>query len=110
MAEVAQEPPQPFRAAHRPVGDHEDAGADARVPGGEREPLGVGQRMPASTSRRIGQVRVDVEEAGAGNVPGNVELASAVRPAELPATVDELVLGYQLPVEGGNATEPGWIT
>jgi hypothetical protein len=40
-----------------------------------------------------------------------IELATALRLPELPATVDELVAqAYQLPFEGGSGTEAGWIT
>jgi hypothetical protein len=38
--------------------------------------------------REIGQVFVDVEERCTRNVPGEVELAPALRPPELPAAID----------------------
>jgi hypothetical protein len=40
---------------------------------------------------RGGEVLVHVEERGAGNVPGEVELAAAAGVAELPAAIHELV-------------------
>ena len=39
---------------------------------------------------QIGEVLVDLEERGARDVPGEIELVPAPRVAELPATVDEL--------------------
>ncbi len=64
---------------------------------------------PARTGGRR-QIGVDVEKAGARNVSGAVEITTTSRLAELPATVDELVAqAYQLPLEGGNGTEAGWI-
>ena len=47
--------------------------------------------MPAGAGhRQVGQILVHVQERGAGNVPGEVELAPSLRRAELPAAVDEL--------------------
>ena len=67
--------------------------------------------MPASFPGRRRQIGVDVEEAGAGNVTVEVELAASLRFPELPATVDELVAQtYQLPLDGGSGTELGWMT
>jgi len=68
--------------------------------------------MAAARAGLRRQVGVDVEEARAGNVPGEIQLAAAARGSELPAAVDELVAQtYQLPAgEGGNATDAGWIT
>jgi hypothetical protein len=68
--------------------------------------------MAASLTRGRGEIRVDVEEARAGDVSGEVELAAAAGLAELPATVDELVAQtYQLPPgDAGSGTDAGWIT
>jgi hypothetical protein len=57
------------------------------------------------------EIRVDVEKARAGNVTFEIQLPAALRRAELPAAVDELVAqAYQLPLDGGNGTDAGWIT
>jgi hypothetical protein len=47
--------------------------------------------VAAGAPGRGGEVLVDVEEGGAGDVPGEVELAAAARAAELPAAIHELV-------------------
>ena len=96
---------------HAPVGDDEDARSDACAPGGTGEVFRVGQRMTAALSGRRREIGVDVEEARAGDMSREIELAPTRRAPQLPAAVDELVTqGYQLPVDGGNATEAGWIT
>jgi hypothetical protein len=89
VADVPEQPPEPLGAAHRPVGDDEDAGADSSPGSRRREGLEVRQRMTAARPRGRGEVAVDVEEAGARNVPLEVELAAAVDVPQLPATVDE---------------------
>jgi hypothetical protein len=67
--------------------------------------------MSAARTWRCGKIGVHIQEARAGDVAGEVELATALRLPELPATVDELVAqAYQLPFEGGSGTEAGWIT
>ena len=68
--------------------------------------------MPSARAGRRRQVRVDVEEARAGDMSLEIELASAAGVPELPTAVDELVAqAYQLPPgDGGNATEGGWMT
>jgi hypothetical protein len=68
--------------------------------------------MPSSRTGRGRQIRVDVEEARAGNVSLEIELAAAAGFPELPATVDELVAqAYQLPAgEAGSGTDDGWMT
>jgi hypothetical protein len=68
--------------------------------------------MAATLARRGRQVAVDIEEARAGDVAPEVQLATALGISELPAAVDELVAQtYQLPAgDGGNGTEDGWIT
>jgi hypothetical protein len=68
--------------------------------------------MPPARPRLRRQIGVDVEEGGAWNVTGQVELAAASGIAELPAAIDELVAeGYQLPAgDAGSATELGWMT
>jgi hypothetical protein len=67
--------------------------------------------MSATGAGRRRQIRVDVEEAGARNVAGEVQLAAALRFPELPAAVDELVAqAYQLPLDGGSGAEAGWMT
>jgi predicted aconitase len=67
--------------------------------------------MPPALTGRRREIGVDVEEARAGDVTFEIELPAALRRAELPATVDELVAqAYQLPFDGGSGTEAGWIT
>ena len=67
--------------------------------------------MPAALARRRRELGIDIEEARAGYVTLEIELATPTRVPELPAAVDELVAqAYQLPGEGGSATEGGWIT
>ncbi len=112
VAEVPQQPPKPLGPAHAPVGDDEDPSADACARCGPRELRGVGQRVPAARAGVAGEVRVDIEEARARNVPLEVEPAAAAGAPELPATVDELVAQtYQLPpADAGSGTDAGWIT
>ena len=112
VAEVTQQPPETLCAAHRSVGDDEDAGADARGSGRSREVAGGRKRMASALSGRRRQVGVHVEEARTGYVPGEVELTAALRLTERPAAVDELVAqSYQLPpLDCGSGTEGGWIT
>jgi hypothetical protein len=43
--------------------------------------------------RRRREIALDVEENGAGNVPGEIELPPALGLRELPTTVDEEVAG-----------------
>jgi hypothetical protein len=90
VTEVAQEPPEPLGASHRPVRDDEDAGADPGPACSRRERRRRGKRVPALAGR-CREVLLDVEERGAGNVAGEIELAPPLRVAELPPTVDELV-------------------
>jgi hypothetical protein len=59
---VAQQPPEPLRAAHVLVGHDEDALADSRARGRACEVAGVGERVPPPRPRRRGEVLVDVEE------------------------------------------------
>jgi hypothetical protein len=67
--------------------------------------------MPSALTGRRRKVRVDVEEARAGDVTFEIQFPAPLRRAELPATVDELVAqAYQLPFDGGSGTEAGWIT
>jgi hypothetical protein len=68
--------------------------------------------MAAARTRRRRKVGVDVEEARAGNMAREVQVAAMPGVAELPATVDELVAqGYQLPAgDGGSPADDGWIT
>jgi hypothetical protein len=47
--------------------------------------------MPPAGARRRGKVGFDVEEGGAGDVSGEVELAPAAGIPELPAAIHELV-------------------
>src|SRR5690348_9877534 len=48
--------------------------------------------MPPGTGhRQVGEVVVDVEERGAGDMAGEVQLPAPGGVAELPAAVDELV-------------------
>src|SRR3954447_12979190 len=91
MAVVAEQPPEPLRAAERAIRDDEDAVGDPGAAGGPREVALARQRMPPADSGRRGKVALDVEERGAGNVSLDVQLATAVWSAELPAAVDELV-------------------
>ena len=112
MTEVAQQPPETFGSAHVPVGDDEDAVADASTSGRAGEVFAVRKRVAPARTLRCRQIRIDVEEACAGDVAFQIELAAAAGIAELPAAVDELVAqAYQLPVgDGGRATDAGWIT
>lgn len=67
--------------------------------------------MPAAWPRGGSEVGVDVDEGRPRNVSRAIELPAALRLAELPATVDELVAQtYQLPLDGGSGTDAGWIT
>src|SRR4029077_8345901 len=91
VAEVAQQPPEPFGAAHVPVGDDEDAVAHPGPRGGAGEILGTRQRVTRTRPWRRGEVLVHVEKRRSGDMPGEVELAALSRRAELPAAVDELV-------------------
>jgi len=110
-AEVAQQPPQTFGAAHVAVRDDEDAVTDACPSGGRRELVLLRQRMSSSRARRRGEVGIDVEKARARDVTFEIHLPAALGLTQLPAAVDELVAqGYQLLPEGGSATEAGWIT
>jgi hypothetical protein len=89
VAGVPEQPPEPLGASHRPVGDDEDTRADARSRGGGRELVEVGKRMPSARPGLGREVAVDVEEARARDVPGEVELAAAPGVPQLPAAVDE---------------------
>ena len=77
VAEVTQEPPEPFGAAHGAVRDDEDARPDPRAGRRCGELLDARQRMTPTRPGRRRQVALDVEERRAGNVPGEVEPASA---------------------------------
>src|SRR4051812_37416470 len=92
VAEVPQEPPESLRAADRSVGDDEDTVTDPGAPGCGGEPLGGRQGMaPRTGNGEIREVLVDVEERGARDVAGEVQLAPTARISELPATIDELI-------------------
>jgi hypothetical protein len=92
VSEVAQEPPETLGSAHAPVGDDEDAVADACTAGAFREPLAAGKRMPALTfDGLVREILVDVEKRCAWDVPFDVELSPLPWTAELPTAVDELV-------------------
>ena len=112
VTEVAEQPPQALGAAHVPVGDDEDPGADACASRSLRELFRLRQRVAAARAGLGGEVRVDVQEARTRNVALEIELASAPGVAELPAAVDELVAQtYQLPAaDAGSGTDAGWIT
>jgi hypothetical protein len=111
VTEVTQEPPQPLGATHVAVRDDEDVITDTCSRCRASELLGIRERMSATGAGRGRQISVDVEEAGAGDVTAEVELAAAARIPELPPTVDELVAQtYQLPLDGGSDTEAGWMT
>ena len=67
--------------------------------------------MPTARAGRGRQIGVYVQEARSRDVSAEVELATALRFPELPATVDELVAqAYQLPFDGGSGTKAGWMT
>ena len=67
--------------------------------------------MATAFARRRREIALDVEERRARNVLREVELATARRVGDVPAAVDELVAGYQLPSgDGGSGTDAGWIT
>src|SRR5581483_2635328 len=90
VAEVAQEPPQPLRAAQRPVGHDEDAGLYPGSGSRRAEALRRRQRMASGVGdRQVGEV--DVEEGRARDVACTVEVPSALGRAELPAAIDEAV-------------------
>ena len=91
VAEVAEQPPEALGATERAVGDHLNAGPDPGRGGGRREPVGVGQRVPARPAGRRGEILLDVEERRAGDVGLEVEPAAQARVVERPAAVDELV-------------------
>ena len=95
VAEMAEQPPEALGAAAGPVGDDEDARLDACPPGGLGERFGARQRVPgAALDGRRGEVGLDVEERGTGDVAGEVQLAAAVGLAELPAAIDEAEPGH----------------
>jgi hypothetical protein len=112
VPEVPEEPPEPLGAAHHAVRDDEHALADPRTGSRRREVVRIGQRVPPALPGRSREVLVDVEERRAGDVPLEVELTSALRVAELPPAVDELVArGYQFPPgDDGSGTFAGWTT
>ena len=92
VTEVAKQPPEPLGAAAASVDDDVDAFTDAGAARSGGEPLRRGQRMPARMPHReIREVGVDVEERGARNVAGEIELAAACGVPELPPAVDEPV-------------------
>ena len=92
MTEMPEQPPEPLGAAHRPVGHHERVRGDPGTGRGGGEALGRGQRMaPRVRHRQIGQILLDVEKRGAGDVPLEVAPAAAAGRTELPTTVDEEV-------------------
>ena len=51
-------------------------------------PVRLRQRVPATVARRVGEVGRQVDERGAGDVPGEVRLPSVVAP-QLPADVED---------------------
>ena len=94
VAEVAQQPPEPRRAARHAlvVGDDERTRPDARTTGSIGELLRRRQRMAAAHLRRHGQVRelrVEVEERRAGDVTFEVARAGRRRIGEVIAAVGE---------------------
>lgn len=91
MAEVGQQPPEAFRTARVAVGDRENAVADAGARSRVGERARLRERVPAPRPRRRSQVRIDVEEARAGDMPREIQLTTPARVAELPTAVDELV-------------------
>ena len=91
VAEVAQEPPEPLRAAERAVGDDERAVVDPR-PARRRRELGAArQRMASAGAGRRGEVALDVEERGARDVALEVGAPTGFRVVERPAAIDEAV-------------------
>ena len=94
VAEVPQQPPEPRRAARHAlvVGDDERARADARTTGSGRKLLRRRQRVTAAHFRRHRQVRelrVEVEERRARDVPLEVAPAGRRRIGEVVAAVGE---------------------
>jgi len=91
VAEVAQQPPQPRRAAGPAVvlGDDEDAVADPRAGRRLRERLRGWERVPPrSADRKIRQL-VDPEERRVGNVLAKVRLSSCLDALERVSAIDE---------------------
>jgi len=90
---VAQQPPQPRRAAGTAVvvGDDEHAVGDSRPPGRGREVLPARQRMPSLPfDREVGELRA--EESGARDMRLEVQLPARLPAVELVGAVDEAVL------------------
>ena len=72
------------------------------------EALRRGERVPALPHRRqVREVFVDVEEGRAGHVPGEVELPTPLRRAELPTAVDELDAHLLTITLGARSGSPG---
>ena len=94
VAEMAQQPPEPRRAARHAlvVRDDERVRADAGATGSGRELLRRRQRMTAAylgRNREVRELRVEVEERRAGNVALEVARAGGGRVAEVVAAVGE---------------------
>ena len=79
------------QAAAEPPMQDEDVRPDPGAGRRDREVGAVGKRMPSARARRRGQILVDVEKRGAGDVAGEVELATARRVGDVPAAVREPV-------------------
>jgi hypothetical protein len=91
VPEVAQEPPEPRRAALAGLVVRDDPGLlpDAGAAGGRLEVRGIGQRMATALAGLARQVAVDVDERGAGNVSGEPQgLARARLPEHVAAVHD----------------------
>jgi hypothetical protein len=108
VAEVAQQPPEAFGPAHVPVGDDEDAVADARPACSACKRFELGKRMSPGRSWRRGEVGVDIEETCPRDVSLEVELAAAARITELPAAVDELVAQSAETLRGFGLSGGSW--
>src|SRR5262249_29115936 len=92
VTEMAQEPPEPFRPTSVPVRDDAHALTDSGAAGCGGELLRRRQRVaPRIAYREIREVGVDVEERGARDVPGEVELPSARRVPEPHRPADKLI-------------------
>jgi propanol-preferring alcohol dehydrogenase len=88
VAEVAQQPPQPRRAAVAlVVGHHGRVGPDPGAPGRRGERIRVGERMAAAFTGRRREIRVHVHVRRAGDVGGEVRGAAGARLGERPAAV-----------------------
>ena len=94
MAEVAQQPPEPLRAAHRPVGDNEHARSiPARAASANASALGSGcrARLRPAAPRDPPRRREGPHPGRAPEIQVPAELRSRA-----PAAIDELVPGHSL--------------